>query len=118
MTVKKLKEILEKCPDNYRIVLDVGGPNERLSVNHDNEVISAFSFERPNVPIVMLQIRNDTDVVEEITGAIEHFKSLNWTDEEIAEELVALGYDFDDYAFKGNLRDAMMKELAKEETKC
>ena len=40
------------------------------------------------------------------------------SDEEIAKELVAFGYDFDDYAFEGTLRDAMMKELAKEETKC
>lgn len=119
MTVKKLKEILEKYPDNYRIVLDTTGPYyPNMHATHENEVMSAFGFNDPKADIVILQVRDDFDVHDEIEAMINHFKSLNWIDEEIAQELVALGYDFDDYAFEGDLRDAMMKELAKEEIKC
>ena len=119
MTVKKMKELLEKYPDNYRIVLDNTGPYyPNMHATHQNEVMSAITFNIPKADIVMLQIRDDFDVHDEIEAMINHFKSLYWTDEEIAKELVAFGYDFDDYAFEGTLRDAMMKELAKEETKC
>lgn len=93
MTVRMLKKILSKCDDNDRVILDNGD----LEANESNEILYAVTINKANspihVPVVILQTRDDIDEDEDLRAFIAHYhKDEGWTDEQIKNELLEIGY--------------------------
>ena len=98
MTVKMLKEILEKCNDDDRVIIDA---DDNLKATPNNEIIYAIKHRRIMdpvcAPVVVLQTRADFDVEEELRAALEHYEEENWTEEDALAELFEMGYTIADF---------------------
>lgn len=94
MTVRKLKEILEKYPDDYRVVVDYGDPAD--GATEENEIVDFFSLAKPNPKTVVLQTRNDFDYEDEIEAFLTVCANENVDEDWAINELFERGYGLDD----------------------
>ena len=98
MTVRKLKEILEKYPDNYRIVVDYGDPAD--GATEDNEIVDYYSLTKPHTQTIIFQTRDDFDYEYELECRLKEWAEDDSVDEDwVIAELYDLGYTYRDLTF-------------------
>jgi len=98
MTVRMLKQELEKFNDDDRIIIDLG---DTFRASEVNEIMYAYKHkkytDKDYAPVVVLQTRSDYDVDEEIKSEIDFKRSHDMTMEDIAHDLIERGYNVDEF---------------------
>lgn len=105
MTVKKLKEILEKYDDNDRVIMDCG---DIAYANAANEFVATLE----NKGVVLLLTRADINAQREIENFLNKCSEENWDEVDALTELSEYGYKLSDLAYDPN-RFTWAKEIAK-----
>lgn len=91
MTIKKLKEMIANFPDDMRVYADNGS-----SLFEENSEFVCICYDNESGKAV-LQIKDDLDVYEELTEALEYFSDNDWDECNAWTELSERGYNPEDF---------------------
>lgn len=111
MTIKKLKQIIEKFNDDDRIVIS----GEKGEVSLDNEILFLqklipFNNEEP-IKLIVAQTRNEIDIPTELEARLDYYQEENWKESDTVEDLLEIGFKLDDFKYSQSRYKTMKIKL-------